>query len=108
MFSTYINIFFYDGPVSKAIAFDDVLTSSQNLLGKIIAASDHSSAENNLVSVATDGETFGHHKKFAERTLAYFINSLVPAENINIYNITVTNDGFFVIVTFSLKNITVL
>lgn len=82
----YIDIFFYNGPVSKAVAFDDVLTSSQNLLGKIRSASQFSSGNNNLVSVATDGETFGHHKKFSDRTLAYFISSLVPSENINIYN----------------------
>jgi len=82
----YIDLFFYNGPVSKAVAFDDVLFSSQNLIGKIKEASEHNTSEENLVSISTDGETFGHHKKFAERTLAYFINSIVPAENINIYN----------------------
>jgi alpha-amylase/alpha-mannosidase (GH57 family) len=82
----FINIFFYNGPVSKAVAFDDVLASSQNLLDKIIKASEFNSAGENLVSVATDGETFGHHKKFSERTLAFFIKTLVPANKINIFN----------------------
>ncbi len=83
----FIDIFFYDGPVSKAVAFDDVLESSQNLLNKIFAASDKTSAAaEQLISVATDGETFGHHKKHAERTLAFFLASLAPQNNLKIVN----------------------
>jgi alpha-amylase/alpha-mannosidase (GH57 family) len=81
---SYIDIFFYDGPVSKAVAFDDVLKSSENLLKKILASSDNSTSQ--LISVATDGETFGHHKKHAERTLAFFLKSLAPENELNIVN----------------------
>jgi alpha-amylase/alpha-mannosidase (GH57 family) len=82
----YIDIFFYDGPVSKAVAFDDALKSSANLLDKIIHAVPQNSVENPIVSVATDGETFGHHKTFAERTLAYFLTVLAPENNLRIVN----------------------
>lgn len=82
----YINIFFYNGPVSKSVAFDDVLKSSQNLLAKIFDATDKSQTAPQLVSVATDGETFGHHKRHAERTLAFFQRSLAPANNLQIVN----------------------
>lgn len=82
----YINIFFYDGPVSKAVAFDDVLQSSQNLLNKIFSAADKDLKKEQLISVATDGETFGHHKKHAERTLAFFLKSLAPQNNFRIVN----------------------
>ncbi|HWA04960.1 MAG TPA: DUF3536 domain-containing protein, partial [Ignavibacteria bacterium] len=82
----YIDIFFYDGPVSKSVAFDDVLESSQNLLNKIFNAEDKESKDNQLISVATDGETFGHHKKHAERTLAFFMKSLAPQNELNIVN----------------------
>ncbi len=81
-----IDIFFYDGPVSKAIAFDDVLKSSQNLLEKIISASRSEPEEQMLVSVATDGETFGHHKTHSERTLAFFLRSLAPQNMLKIVN----------------------
>jgi alpha-amylase/alpha-mannosidase (GH57 family) len=85
--SKFIDIFFYEGPVSKAVAFDDVLQSSQNLLNKIFAASDKTLPEaDQLISVATDGETFGHHKKHAERTLAFFLASLAPQNNLKIVN----------------------
>jgi alpha-amylase/alpha-mannosidase (GH57 family) len=82
----YIDIFFYDGPISKSVAFDEVLKSSVNLLDKIIQSVPPDSVENPIVNVATDGETFGHHKKFAERTLAYFLTQLAPEKNLNIVN----------------------
>ena len=82
----YIDIFFYDGPVSKSVAFDDVLNNSQNLLNKLNTAEDKIFPGDQLISVATDGETFGHHKKFAERTLAFFLKSLAPKNNLNNVN----------------------
>lgn len=81
-----IDIFFYNGPVSRSVAFDDVLKSSQDLLDKILSASRIEPEENMLISIATDGETFGHHKKHAERTLAFFLRSLIPQKRIKIVN----------------------
>ena len=81
-----IDIFFYDGPVSKSVAFDDVLKSSANLMNKILQAVPPDSFNDPIVSVATDGETFGHHKKFADRTLAYFLTVLSPANSLKIVN----------------------
>lgn len=83
----YIDLIFYDGNISRAVAFDDVLVSSQNLLTKIFEASDLSSDKPQLISVATDGETFGHHKKHAERTLAYFMKVLVKENKLKIVNL---------------------
>jgi len=82
----YIDIFFYDGPISRSVAFDDVLESSANLLERIIHAVPPGSEENPIISVATDGETFGHHKIFADRTLAFFLTKLVPENNLKIVN----------------------
>jgi len=68
------------------VAFDDVLESSQNLLLKIFQAADKDIDTDQLIGVATDGETFGHHKRFAERTLAYFMKALVPENNLKVVN----------------------
>jgi len=82
----YIEIFFYDGPISKAVAFDNVLVSSNELLHKIYLAIPPGTDAHGLISVAADGETFGHHKKLAERTLAYFLAGLAPQNNLQIVN----------------------
>ena len=37
-----------------------------------------------LISIAVDGETFGHHKKFADRSLAYMFSELIPKSEITI------------------------
>lgn len=67
----YIDVFFYDGPISRDMGFSDVLSSAQFLGGRLGQAvrGDHRPAQ--LISVATDGETFGHHKGGTEKTLAY-------------------------------------
>ncbi len=67
----YIDIIFYDGPISRDMGFSDVLFNSHHLAGRIGSAvrGDHRPAQ--LISVATDGETFGHHKGGTEKTLAY-------------------------------------
>lgn len=67
----YIDIFFYDGPISRDMGFSDVVYNSSHFAGRVGSAvrGDHRPAQ--LISVATDGETFGHHKKGTEKTLAY-------------------------------------
>lgn len=82
----YIDIFFYDGPISRDMGFSDVLYNSHHLAGRIGQAvrGDHRPAQ--LISVATDGETFGHHKGGTEKTLAYAFIDEFPR-----YGWTVTN-----------------
>ena len=67
-----IVIFFYDGHVAKAIAFDGALASSHVLLDRIERAANGAGA---LVNVATDGESYGHHFIFGDRTLAYALDT---------------------------------
>jgi alpha-amylase/alpha-mannosidase (GH57 family) len=67
----YIDIFFYDGPISRDMGFNDVLNSSQHLIARLGQAVKGDHRANQLISAATDGETFGHHKKFSEKALTY-------------------------------------
>lgn len=63
-----IAIFFYDGPRSRSIAFENTLASSKVLLESFANAQGGSGR---LVSVATDGESYGHHTKWGDRCLAH-------------------------------------
>ena len=82
----YIDIFFYDGPISRDMGYSDVVYSSSHLAGRIGAAvrGDHRPAQ--LISVATDGETFGHHKGGTEKTLAYAFKEEFPSRGWTVTN----------------------
>ena len=77
-----IAIFFYDGPLARAIAFEKALTSSERLVRLIQWAS----AGKAMVNVATDGETYGHHFKFGELCLAHVLAVEAPREGFWITN----------------------
>ena len=80
-----IALFFYDGPISQGIAFGDTLRSGERFAARLLSAFD-TRKEEQLVHIATDGETYGHHQKFADMALAYCINYV---EQNNLANITV-------------------
>jgi alpha-amylase/alpha-mannosidase (GH57 family) len=61
-------VFFYNGPLARAIAFEKALTSSRELVDQFIRAA---RAAPGLVNVATDGETYGHHFKFGDLCLTH-------------------------------------
>ena len=62
-------LFFYDGGISQAIAFDGLLRSGEALASRLLAGFAAYSRPQ-LVQVATDGETYGHHHRFGEMALA--------------------------------------
>ena len=82
----YIDIFFYDGPISRDMGFNDVLSNSHHLAGRLGQAvrGDHRPAQ--LISVATDGETFGHHKHSTEKCLAYAFTEEFPRRGWTVTN----------------------
>ncbi|MBK9333434.1 MAG: DUF3536 domain-containing protein [Ignavibacteria bacterium] len=82
----FINIFFYDGPLSKNIAFDDHIFSSEKLLERIRQVPVDIDGGDRLISVAVDGETFGHHKHYAERSLSYLFSDLLPESEFELTN----------------------
>lgn len=67
----YLDIFFYDGPISRDMGFGEVLSNTDHLLGRLGQAVKGDHRPSQLISVATDGETFGHHKGGTEKCLAY-------------------------------------
>ncbi|HEY9603052.1 MAG TPA: DUF3536 domain-containing protein [Allocoleopsis sp.] len=81
-----IDIFFYDGPISRDMGFNDALSHAHNFAGRLGQAvrGDHRPAQ--LISVATDGETFGHHKGGTEKCLAYAFTQEFPQRGWTVTN----------------------
>ncbi|MBI4846269.1 MAG: DUF3536 domain-containing protein [Candidatus Omnitrophica bacterium] len=69
-----INIFFYDGPVSQDVAFGGLLRNGENFAKRLIGTFDAKRTEPQLVHIATDGETYGHHHHYGEMALSYAFN----------------------------------
>jgi len=79
-------VFFYNGPLSKALAFEDALKDSGALAEKINACYNGASRADQLVSIAVDGETFGHHHKFGDMTLAHCFKHELKKHRIQVVN----------------------
>src|SRR5579862_4655889 len=71
-----ITLFFYDGPVSRGIAFESLLSSGETLANRLTSAFDDRRQWDQLVHIATDGESYGHHHRHGEMALAYALHHL--------------------------------
>jgi alpha-amylase/alpha-mannosidase (GH57 family) len=78
----FITIFFYNGPASRGIAFDSVLQSSRRLVDLLLQAVGKSP----MISIATDGETYGHHFKFGDLCLAHAMEVEAPEAGLTLTN----------------------
>lgn len=79
-----VNIVFYNGPLSHAVAFEMRNLSSQALVDRMFAAA---GGRDGLVTLATDGETFGHHHRYGERLLAYALDVEAAMRGLNHTNL---------------------
>jgi len=66
-----IAVFFYDGPGSRAIAFEGLLDNGEGFARRLLSGLHDDKAEPQLSHVATDGESYGHHHKHGEMALSY-------------------------------------
>jgi len=80
-----IAVFFYNGPASRAIAFEGLLNSGDNFVGRLKAGF-HDGPEPQLMHVATDGESYGHHHKHGEMALAYALRILEKDKTVKLTN----------------------
>ncbi len=83
-------LFFYDGPVSRAIAFENLLDRGERFVARLEGAFSDKREGAQLVHVATDGESYGHHRRFGEMALAAAVRQLEAT-----HSATLTNYGAF-------------
>jgi alpha-amylase/alpha-mannosidase (GH57 family) len=81
-----IDIFFYDGVISKEIAFGDLLKNGDRFCQRFTQAYGRGKKRPQLIHVSTDGETYGHHKKFGEMALAYALGGGFSKQGFEILN----------------------
>ncbi|HLJ76387.1 MAG TPA: DUF3536 domain-containing protein [Acidobacteriaceae bacterium] len=88
-----IAAFFYDGPRSRAIAFEGLLNSGEAFAQRLMGGFTESK-EPQIVHVATDGESYGHHHHFGEMALAWMLH-WVEEQGRSGENLRLTNYGEF-------------
>ena len=75
-----INLFFYDGPISHGVAFEGLLDNGEKLAVRLLGAFAEDRAWPELVHIATDGETYGHHHHRGEMALTYALDYIKSKE----------------------------
>ncbi len=86
----FIDVFFYDGPLSQAIAYEKLLQSGETFLNRIKKVYKKDLKKPQLANLATDGESYGHHFKFGDMTLAWLFQHLDKTQTMRL-----TNYGLF-------------
>ncbi len=86
----YLDIFFFNAGLSGEISFGNLLNDGDRFAERLNQAFIPEEKRPQLVNVATDGETFGHHRKFGDMALAYALRKAREQ-----YGFTVTNYGAF-------------
>ena len=81
-----ITLFFYDGPISRAIAFEGALRSGARFLERLRQGFSDRRDWPQILTIAVDGETFGHHSRFGEMALAWVLDRLRDADDVRLTN----------------------
>jgi len=71
-----INVFFYDGPISQGVAFERLLDNGQRFADRLMSGFSDARQWPQLVHIATDGESYGHHHRFGEMALTYALHHI--------------------------------
>lgn len=79
-----INLFFYDGPASQAVAFEGLLDDGQKFADRLTELVDPQSEETQLAHIATDGESYGHHHDKGNMALSYCLHTLEEAPDVEL------------------------
>lgn len=75
-----IAVFFYDGPLSRSVAFEHVLNDGKFFAERIVGTFHPNAREPQIVHLATDGESYGHHHHFGEMALAFALEHIATVE----------------------------
>ena len=84
--SKSIDLFFYDGAISRSVAFDELLTDGNKFIKRLKEGVSEVRDYPQLINIATDGESYGHHTKFGDMALSYILKIKAEDEGFKITN----------------------
>ncbi len=73
-------LFFYDAPISQEVAFGKILTSGDTFAQRLMGAFSEGRGWPQLIHIATDGETYGHHHRYGDMALAFCLHSVESSD----------------------------
>ncbi len=71
-----ISLFFYNAPISRAIAFERLLARGEDFVARLLGGFVNDRPGPQLVHVATDGESYGHHHTHGDMALAHALDHI--------------------------------
>lgn len=71
-----ILIFFYHGQLAQQLAFGGLLKDGRAMADALMSSFSSENTFPQLVHIATDGETYGHHHRFGEMALTYCLHHI--------------------------------
>ena len=71
-----IDLFFYDGPISRAVAFEGLLSNGERFANRLLSGFADNRRWPELMHIATDGETYGHHHLKGDMALSYALHHI--------------------------------
>ncbi len=79
-----IDLFFYDGPMSQAVAFEKLLSDGHKLADRL--CSPDANGTPRLSHIATDGESYGHHHTHGDMALAVALDQIESGDRATLTN----------------------
>ncbi|MCH8554325.1 MAG: DUF3536 domain-containing protein [Schleiferiaceae bacterium] len=81
-----IYLYFYDGDRSQAVAFKGILNDGKAFAHELLSGFSINQNEPELVHIATDGESYGHHHRNGDMALAYCMRYIEEQGDVKITN----------------------
>lgn len=81
-----LSVFFYDGPVAQAVAFEGLLNSGDRYAERLLGGFDDRREHHQLMHIATDGESYGHHHPHGEMALAAALAAIAREPSVELIN----------------------
>ena len=82
----YVDLYFYDGAISRSVAFDNILRDGNIFAKRLREGVSELRDYPQIVNIATDGESYGHHTKFGDMALSYVLRVKAKDEGFTITN----------------------